>query len=359
MQQPSTKLWAYNKALAFAAIPAVWIFFVVLSMLGKKYAGWQNILQGPVVLIVAVISFVPVLLLLLDFFSDKKAMIDIKGVKIDFSKINLDVPGVKRESFGLPDNIGISGPVISDTSPMDIVETLERAVNHEVVVLNLKSGEAWWVTRLLALCAGGVRTGSPSILVFIGKKENVINTYLGWGKPKDLLAAILADSNKEYKKRYEKAVRIARQVLVFKDSPLKHLLSTAPPTVSQGGVSAFDISRYSNDPRYTGLGEEITEQIIMDQMGNEVAYQPAGSLEKEPDKLTLSRLEELFGTCIYRNAIDLDSAKEQQVEKLLKTKAPYIALLRNGQYDSILKQSDGERLILRELFSQAKQAGNS
>lgn len=353
MQQPHTKLWPYSKLLAFAAIPVVWVFFVLVCMLGKRYAGWQNMLQGTIVLIVAAISFLPLLMLLLDFFSDKKAVLDFKGVKVDFSQIDLDAPALKSNSFGLPDNIGISGPIISDTSPMDIIETLEKAVNQEVVVLNLKSGEAWWVTRLLALCAGAVRSGSPSALVFIGKKENTQHVFLGWATPKDLLQAILDDRNKEYKIRYEKAIRIAAQVLLFKDSPLAHLLNTAPPPLIPHAVSASDITRYTTDPRYAQRGKEITEQIIMDQMASDFAYLPVGSLEKEPDKLTLSRLEELFAPCLYKKAIDLGAAKEQQVCELLQSTTPYIALVKKGKYDSILKQSDGERLILNELFNQS------
>lgn len=89
-------------------------------------------------------------------------------------------------------------------------------------------------------------------------------------------------------------------------------------------------------------------------MGNEFSYQPFGSLEKEPDKLTIKRLEELFVSCLSTNKIDLDADKQKQVEELLKSRPQYIALIKNGQYDSMLKQTDGERLILKELFNQSK-----
>jgi hypothetical protein len=343
MPHSNDKLWPYNKGLAFATIPLVWLFFTIIFMLGQRYAGWQNTLEGAVILVVASISFLPVLLLLLDFFSGRGAVLDIKGVKIDFSKINLDTQAVKRESFGLPDNIGVDGALITDSTAMNIVKALAKTFNQEVAVLNLKSGDAWWVTRLLAFSAGAARTGSPAILVFIGKKENVSNAFLGMAKPKDIVNAIV-EGNDQYKLRYDKAIRITQQVLFFSDDSL------LPPNF----ILAPDISRYTSLPEYVNLREAVTEQIILDQMANVGAYTPVGSLEEPPDKITISRLCELLAHCLYKDEIELSASHEQQIDKLLSSKAPYIALVKDGQYDSALKQSDGERLVLTELFRQSK-----
>jgi hypothetical protein len=179
------KLWPCKTHISVLAIPVIWILFGVIFSLTQKYANWPaKDASNLIITIVVIVSVIPLILVLLDFFASKGAVIDTKLGKIDFSKINLDRSEIKRESFGLPDNIGISGPKVSDTAPMDIIKALKNGINYEVVVINIKDGNACWVTRLLALSAGAIRAGAPEILVFIGKKENTENTFPAWSMPK-------------------------------------------------------------------------------------------------------------------------------------------------------------------------------
>ena len=60
---------------------------------------------------------------------------------------------------------------------MQIVSALETATTHQVVCLDLRSGNAWWMTRLFALCTGAVRVGSPKIVVFVGVKEKLEGAF--------------------------------------------------------------------------------------------------------------------------------------------------------------------------------------
>jgi len=344
MSDTSEKLWPYRKALALLFIPLTWLCFTIWV----NYAGWVNPLEGALVIIVGITSIVPVIFILFDFLSEKGASFGYK----DLFKIDFSLSKIKRESFGLPDNIGKSGPIFSDTSPMDILETLKISEEHEIIVLNLKNGKAWWVTRLLALSAGAMRQGSPSVIVFIGRKENADNYFLGWGRPKDILKAILEDKT-DYRIRYENAIQIARQVMLYNSNKFLPIVPNIPP-VNNNIILHDDIKRYVNDPRYANQGEEITEQIIMDQLANVFSYQPVGSLETIPDEINIGRLNHLFDSCLYRDSIDLDEDGEVQVRKLLNAQTPYMALVRNNQYDSVVKQSDGEKLVLRKLLQQGQ-----
>ena len=107
-----------------------------------------------------------------------KLLLSYKDFKIDFSQIDLNRAELKRDSVGLPDNIGVAGPIITDTSPMDIIDALRQALRHEVVVIDLHEGNAWWVTRLLALAAGAVRAQAPKVFVFAGRLENQDHRFL-------------------------------------------------------------------------------------------------------------------------------------------------------------------------------------
>ncbi|WP_426991181.1 hypothetical protein [Methylomonas sp. CM2] len=58
-------------------------------------------------------------------------------------------PAPSNPAFRLADNIGISGTVVTDAAPMEILDTLALATQCEVAVVDLKEGDAWWMSRLL------------------------------------------------------------------------------------------------------------------------------------------------------------------------------------------------------------------
>lgn len=350
MGKESNYLWPYSKNVAIAIIPITWIMAAILFSLTYRYAEWPDEASRTIVLIIAlIISLLPITLVLLDFISSRHAVVDIKGLKIDFSHINLDQTDFHRKPFALPDNIGIPGEIVADSSPMQIVSTLQIATHNEIVLVDIKDGNAWWVSRLLVLSAGAVRAGFPKALVFIGNKEKINNVFLGWSEPLEIQNSIL-NSNEQFRNTHNDSLRIAKQVNLFGAGENELL-----PQVSTGFMLNETVKRYSDDSynpdanAYAKLGEAVFEQIFMDQLANR-------SLESPPDWLTIGRLDQLFGHCVYRNhaVIDLNWPSEKQVSSLLDSKASYIALVRNGIYDSMLKREEADRLLIRELFMQSQ-----
>jgi hypothetical protein len=344
MPDNSNKLWPFSRGLAIAAIPIILLLSVLIIIGIYEFFGWpEQEIHRWVILLVAVISFIPLILVLLDFFASSRAVLEVRGVKIDFSKIDIDNPKFKRYPIGIPDNIGVKGPIISDTAPMDILSALNETIQSELAVINLGRGDSWWVTRLLTLAAGATRVDGPEAFVFIGDRENTPNHFLGWAKPGDVLEAILRDKE-QYKIRYQKSLRIAKQFELFKD----------PDLLPNGLILPGEVTRYSNDTRYSQSGENVAEQILMDQLALTYGYDNTGSLEDPPDRLTLGRLMELFGHCLYRQSIDLANHSEAQIRSLIDSKAPFLALVNQGVFDSMLKREDGEWLILKALLEQSK-----
>jgi len=293
-----------------------------------------------------VVSLIPLALVLLDFLAARRAEVGIAGFNLVFSKIDFNQPLVRRESFRLPDNIGVPGTTIPDSSPMKIVAALQQATANEIVRLDLDTGRAWWATRLLALSAGSVRAGSPKVFVFVGKKENVDGVFLGWATPSAVLNALLADRD-EYRIVYNRAKAIAIQVVAFGDGEVRDINLPLH----------HEVRRYITSQDYTKLGEAVFEQILMEQL----AQSPASpgslspiSLENPPDYLTLARFNGLFEPYLHRDVIDLASSNERQILTLLSSEAPYVALTRAGRYEAMLQREAVERLIIRELFAQSQ-----
>lgn len=338
-------LWPFGTRGALLAVVVIWLAVTLIFLATRTYIGWpddQSIKLAA--LITLALGLVPLAFRLLDFAASRRALLGIGSVKIDFSGVDLDQPEVRKETPGIPDNIGVSGPIITDSSPMNIIQTLEDATKNEIVVIDLKEGEAWWVTRLLALSAGAVRAGSPKAFVFIGTKENRSHQFLGWAEPKRVLDSILR-ANAEYDRRYLRARRIAQQVFMYGHQEFLPSQLTSPFGLHP------DVQRYANEEAFARLGNAVTEQIFMDQLALSI---PEPSLENPPDRLTLGRLNDLFGHCLETSAIDLNESKETQVAMLLESVTPYLALVKEGRYNSMIAKADGERLLLRELLSQSE-----
>jgi hypothetical protein len=303
---------------------------------------------GTVLLIGAAIGLIPLLLVLIDYIASSRATLDIKGIKIDFSQTE-----IKRVDIELPANIGKPGAIVVDSSPMQVVTALEEATFNPIARLDIRDGDAWWVTRLLALSAGAERAGSPKIFVFVGMKENEDGAFLGWALPSSILRAVNGDNTKRgpeavtYGGVYAKAVRVAKQVAIFANPEQPEV-----PPYSVGAWTfpdklAPDVLRYLQRNDYWKLGDAALEQVLMDQLA---LY----GLENPPDRLTPGRLNALLGHCLYQAVVDLDSPMEQQISTFLDSSAPYLATVRKGKYEGLVERATVERIILRELFSQSK-----
>jgi hypothetical protein len=279
---------------------------------------------------------IPVGLVVLDFASAKRAIVEFSGIKVDLS----GGARVAAPAMRMPDNIGISGNVVPDSTPMQIVDALQT--KESVAVVDLERGDAWWVTRLLALSAGGERAGKPSVIVFIGREGATDRQFLGYAPPGAVVRALTRQED-AYRTAYSESKHIAVQVqLLAKHAP-------------HGIVADPIVQRYLNDARYIDLGEAVFEQILMDQLlaiehapppGVYPTYPPG---PKQPDRLTLSRLRELLEPELIRVAMDLDEP-DSDVREFLRLGLPYVALTRNGTYESVVPREAIESLVLQRLL---------
>jgi hypothetical protein len=342
-------LWPYSIGAALLAAFVIWVVMLSLLIFLESFLGWREVKSGNVLLAVLTGGSLPLALCLVDRFIGSRAVFDIKGVKIDFSQAQFE-----RVSIDIPENIGRPEPVIADSSPMQIISALETATGHQIVRLDLRDGNAWWVTRLLALSAGAAHAGSPKAIVFVGAQEAVEDSYLGWGSPSGLLSALVKDprgrgpSSVTYGQVYQKAVWLARELSLaaVPDIPAPPApLYGSPP--NQPAVTP-EVQRYLSNPEYSKRGENALGQIVMDLCAQ---Y----SLETPPDRLTLGRLNEQFGHCLCRANIDLDKDQEKQIEALLSVDAAYIGLVRNGRYEGLLERAAVERHVIRSLLKVGRQ----
>jgi hypothetical protein len=350
IDKPSTNLWPYGALAAVVAVPFILLALGLLSLVARTYLGWSVDTSDRLVLLVFVIlSVIPLGLVLLDFIASKGAVVGNGWIKIDFSKTVVETGSARRETAGLPDNILSAAESITDSGGMKMVAEMRRATSAEIICIDLKDGNAWWETRLLVLCASAAGAGSLlRAVVFIGQRNNKERQFLGWAAPWRLLVA-LQDSNPGYHARFTKSTMIARQLSMFGGaaSPLLPPAASLHPT-----VAAY---QWSYDENESVMLAKILLQELQSPSADPVvlpgAVSMAGNLEEPPPRLTTGRLRDLFESSLFVDTVDRSKANDEQLSQFLASNAPYVAIVREGTYEGMLRSEPGERAILRDLVA--------
>ena len=366
MSDESNRLWPFGLWVALVAIPAIWVACAGLFFATRTYLDWPSPASETALLYSSLaVSVIPLILILVDFIAARGGVIGSKWLNIDFSKAIAEGGLASRDSFALPDNILAEQDRLTDSGGTKMVEAMRRAAASEIVYLDLKDGNAWWVTRLLALCVGVGNRGSPKAIVFVGRKENREKIFLGWGTPSSLLTAILA-ARPDYRARLQTARVIAHQFAVF-GPPFRALMPQVPASLAVPHAQPQAIVLNPAVANRANLFDEdeaaMLAKITIDQLttpvpsGTPVEFQP--NLEEPPDRLTLVRLQELFAPILYQDSVHRSWPNTTQLTRFLESSAPYVALVRNGVYEGMLRSDLGERAVISELFRQSQKQASS
>jgi hypothetical protein len=188
---------AVRVALVFVALM---VGFGILSNL----TGWPDKSWWGIVVVVALgLAALPLLGPLLEFLRDSGAVIEIKGVKLDFSKSVMRGSRIERANF--QDNPGVA---VNDSDAASIAVAAEAAKSAAFVVVDLGSARSWYPTRLFVLAAAAEELQGARAVVILAQRGGVSGCFMGWLSPKDMVAAFCQSDD-----RYRLALSHARTVL--------------------------------------------------------------------------------------------------------------------------------------------------
>src|SRR5262249_33732694 len=155
--------------------------------------------DGWLLLGIAVVSALPIVLVVLGSIAVPGGSLEAFGVKIRWAE-TLTTVGIT-----IPPRLGVTvGLPMRDSGTREILATLREASRHAVAVVDLEDGQAWWETRLLVLSAGSVRRGHPSVVVFVATEEGVERRFQGWALATDVERGLLA-ARDDLRLAYERA----------------------------------------------------------------------------------------------------------------------------------------------------------
>jgi hypothetical protein len=331
MLEPNTRLnrtsragriWPFGVIPALVSAGALLVALLVTVALLATLANWPEARwQGWLVLGVAVLSLIPLMLLILDRVSRTGGSVEFRGIKIAFAA------EAAQTRVTLPGNMGIPpGTPVSDSGSFQIQAAMREAVKNDVLVVDLEEGSAWWETRLLTLCLGAHRRGVRA-LVFVGTDRSVARTFQGWAPPGRLGQALL-DANPELRWAADTAaVNADRWRLAYPPSP-----PGSNPSIA--AVNPLPDARADNRAFIAFDGSErntfADDQFLLAELA---------PLEQRPASISLIRLLDLFGSILHATALEEQDSEDAWLRAALSVDDDYLAVTRGHVYVGLLSRT--------------------
>lgn len=338
MTESERRFWPFKRRTSIIVSVSILIGLLVFCAILRKAIDWPGKESETTMLIgMMVFSMLPVLLAFIDVIVERGGVIGYGNFKIDFSKI----PKWGASEFTVPVNIGLPNQSVDSSSIQSILKALKNSTACDVLIIDLKDGQAWWETRLLILLAGAVRLKKPEKVVFVGKESEIDKSFLGWSHPHELLHYLL-ESHPQYARIYYVTKAISRQW------ELAEPVGPGPAQPRLPFAHAGQIGEYSwmAFDTTTGLPNELfAVQLLATELGKYVETQ-----EKEKViKVNCDRLNELFGQVLRKEIVDESWQLELQISRFFDADVDYLAITQNKKYSKLVSRLTVLNAVVRIL----------
>lgn len=313
-RRPVLRVWPWSARVAVLLVPVILLTLVVAHGVARAVLEWPDHRYGGWVLLgIALLSLMPVILLLVELLAAAGGSVQLPGVAFSFSGASLEVAATVRsttlaENLETPDNLPVT-----QTSLRSVLRALRRAHDSDVTIVDLHHGRTWWETRLFILVAGAARMGRPQAIAFVGDRDGKQRVFLGWAPPSQLLDMHLS-SMPEFADAYDCARAKAAQWRI------------GIPAPRQAGTPPYVTLPWNN--QQFGLPPTEEEEIPDPAFAEELFLQQ--ELDGRPADLrrhvTIQRLLELFEAVLVTDRVDVDANDDAWIDLLRISPRRFFAL---------------------------------
>lgn len=326
------KFWPFDRGASFVwAIGSLLVMVVALAIL-RSTLGWPGD-EGQNVAFLGIAGFalLPILLTVADAYMDRR-----RAREVALNLEELERFTSIRVETALPANLGVGGRIVERHETGAVLGALGTACGAEAVLVDLEAGQAWTESRFLGLVAAASRVGRPSRVVFLATEGGAPRRFVGWADPRDLLNATLR-VDPEYRVAFHQAQAAARQWSLLEPAAqgVPKSASECRATYVTGEVAQrYDFSELTVLDRSQEFPDRfLAERILIGELGDRVDRIAA------PRFLTVTRVEELFRSTLFTDAIDTSWGKERCATSFVQATATAIAILGNGAYQTLIERS--------------------
>jgi hypothetical protein len=342
------RLWPAPRGAALLASAAILLVLIITVVVGRETIGWptEGMTQW-IVPAILIVSVIPLALTLVDLVAERGGKLGSRWLSVEFAAVVQPLPALE-----IPTNI-VPGTQITDRDRDALLQMLQSAYAHEVVEIDLEDGEAWWLSRLLILCAGAVHRSRPSALVFIATDATVPRVFQGWAPPGELLEGLLR-RNAELRAAFHRARRAVDQLNVVG----QQVATPAPGTGNETPTPRIPGWDFNNPPSWLTneakdnyylvfSSNSILGPMALEQM---IAKLLVGTEPPPNGGVSMAQLEELFGSILRTRKIERSDPIEMRLERLLTTPDKYVALTDAGQFVGLQRTEQAGRAVLLSLI---------
>lgn len=337
MKKTEPGFWPFTPKISIISAFILLAFLLGAMAVLRNTTGWPGDESTNTLLIgIFVLSLLPVILAVLNVVIERGGSIGYGDFKIDFAKVQQ----AGHAGITIPANIGVPGIPVADSATSNILGILKEATSSGIVVVDLEDGHAWWETRLLVLLSGAARLNKPDKIVFVGTDGGHEQTYIGWGRPAELLQQLLKE-DKQYQRSYYSARSTARQ-WELAEPPVPPAVVITPAWMVGTKAANYSWMAYSYPD---GLPNDLLmEQVLQNELG--VAIENPGQAKH----INIMHLEEVFKPVLIKANVDKSWPDDKQVEALFTGDAPYIAITENERYEGLVARQMVIHQMLRNML---------
>jgi hypothetical protein len=319
---PGRAFWPFGARTALLLVPVLLVVLAVAWGAARTAVGLESASHGWVLLGIVGLSLLPVLLLVLDDLASGGGSVEVGSVRIALTATAAARPGLVVPRNVVP-RAGLS---LADSAGFEVTGSLRGLRGSDVVIVDLEDGHAWWETRLLLLCAGAARLGTPSVVVFTAHRQDRAGQFIGWARPAQLRDRLL-EADPALRKAALRAAALAG-VTRLAEAPAPGRDRPPPSVATLAKDLGLDTLRHLTHPMPR---EELNPYLEEQLLATEVAPH-----EALPAEIDVPRLEQLFQPVLHTHAAERTEDDARWLRAALLDEDDHIAFTHAGRYIGIM-----------------------
>lgn len=326
-------LWPFGGRAA--VLTSVLSFLVlVIAVAAMQDHGWMGSIQMSLgtLALVAGIAAIPLILRLIDTVARNGGSIAVPGgfsVSIAAAR---EVASTRVEGTRIASNLGgVRGANIADSGGTAVLDALSPSAGSDVAIVDLGDGDQWWRTRLLLLCAGAHRLGTPQVIVFTATIAGRRGQFVGWGFPREILRQLLLDP--ELARAHRRASASAARVALGLPGAMPNQVAMPWPNATMN---------VGDDPSME------PERLLMLELNP--LEQPQGE-RLSRNQISASGLRADLEAVLRTASVDTSASDEAWISHVLCSTEPYVAVTERGEYRSLVSHHRAVNALLASVIA--------
>ncbi len=325
------QLWPFSgRAAVFTSAAALMLLVLAVAVLqDHSWMGSIRMSLGTLA-VLAGVAAIPLILRLADTLARNGGRIAAGGFSLQIAA-GREGASTRVEGTRIASNLAsVRGADVIDSGGTAVLDALAPSVGRDIAIVDLGDGDQWWRTRLLLLCAGAQRLGTPEVIVFTATIAGRGGQFVGWAFPREILHQLLRDP--DLARAHRRAAALAGRVDLG-------LPDTTPNQV---------VVPWQSPAMYVGDDPSMEpERLLMTEL--HPLERPGGEGLKD-NEISAGRMRTDLEAVLRTVSVDASASNEAWISHMLCSTEPYVAVTNRGEYRSLVSHHRAINALLASVI---------